>query len=177
MSGPRLTGGHARGRPVASVVPNGVRPTTSRVREAVFSILGQDLAGLRVLDAYGGTGVLGFEAWSRGADVVIVEKVPSNARPITEAAGKLGAAVVVRTGDVLKVAPTIGRFDGILVDPPYALDPAPILAVLAPLAGRWLVLEADGRKAVPPTVAGMVADAPRRYGDSALWVFRRDPAP
>lgn len=178
MTAPRLTGGTARGRPVGSRVPEGVRPTSARVREALFSILGQDLTGIRVLDAFGGTGLLGLEAWSRGAEVAIVEKVAEHARAIAEAARALGArGVTVKAGDVLRVAPGLGRFDGVLVDPPYALDPGPILEVLAPLADGWLVLEADARTIVPAEVGGLRADAPRRYGDTTLRVYRRAEAP
>ncbi|MCE7957512.1 MAG: 16S rRNA (guanine(966)-N(2))-methyltransferase RsmD, partial [Acidobacteria bacterium ACB2] len=70
----RITGGHLRGR-VLEGVPAGVRPTASRVREALFSMVGQDLRGWSVLDAFGGTGLLALEAVSRGAaPVVVVER-------------------------------------------------------------------------------------------------------
>ena len=68
----RITGGSLRGRVVPGKVRPGVRPTSSRVREALFSMVGQDLEGVRVLDAFGGSGLLSFEAYSRGAIVTTV---------------------------------------------------------------------------------------------------------
>jgi 16S rRNA (guanine(966)-N(2))-methyltransferase RsmD len=167
----KVTGGSARGRVVAARVPDGVRPTSSRVREALFSILGQDLHGVRVLDAFGGRGLLGFEAWSRGADVVIVEQDPRRAMLIRKSARALGCPGPVVTGDALRVAGGLGPFDGITVDPPYALDPAPILERLGPLAGAWLALESDARTPVPTSIAHLRTSGPRVYGDTALWVF------
>ena len=71
----RLTGGRHGGRVIATHAPSGVRPTAGKVRQALFNMIGQDLSGWTVLDAFGGTGLLGFEAWSRGAErVTICEK-------------------------------------------------------------------------------------------------------
>lgn len=169
---PRITGGAARGRPLSRPVPDGVRPTASRVREALFSLVGHDLAGVRVLDAFGGTGLLGFEAWSRGADVTIVERDPATARAIAANAEALGAPIDLRRGDVLALASELPPFDGLLVDPPYREDPARILAILAPLAQDWLVLESDARVAAP-AAPGLAEDRRRTYGGSALTVYRR----
>ena len=172
MSRPRLTGGRARGRSLAHAVREGVRPTSSRVREALFSIVGQDLQGARILDAFGGTGLLGLEAWSRGAAVVVVERDPRTAREISANAEALGATVEVRIGDVLAVAPELGRFDGILVDPPYRDLPGPIVERLASSVDDWLVLEAEERTEAP--IVGSLEREPRRsYGGTALWVYRR----
>ncbi|MEQ1571897.1 MAG: RsmD family RNA methyltransferase, partial [Myxococcota bacterium] len=149
----------------------GVRPTAARVREALFSMVGQDLEGARVLDAFGGTGLLGFEAWSRGARVVIVERDPRAARQIRANADALGAEVELHVGDVRVEVANLGRFTGVLVDPPYADDPAPIVARLAPAADGWLVLETDDRT---PSPAGspLVLDRRRSYGSTALSVYR-----
>jgi 16S rRNA (guanine(966)-N(2))-methyltransferase RsmD len=142
------------------------------VREALFSLVGQDLSGQRVLDAFGGTGLLGLEAWSRGARVVVVEQDLAAARAIALNAASLGADLDVRTGDVLALASELGQFDGILVDPPYRLDPGPILYLLAPLARDWLVLEtaADARV---PGAPPLEIDRTRTYGGTALTVYRR----
>ena len=86
-------------------------------------MVGQDLAGTRVLDAYGGTGLLGLEAWSRGAEVVVVERDPRTASAIRANAERLGADVDVRTGDVLALLPSLGRFDGVLADRRTASTP------------------------------------------------------
>lgn len=172
----RLTGGHARGRVLREPVAEGVRPTSDRVREALFSIIGQDLTNLRVLDAYGGTGLLALEAWSRGAQVVVIEKDRRAMQGIERRFAEVGAALPDAErilGDVLKVAPTLGPIDGILVDPPYADDVGPILATLAPLAREWLVLEADEATQAPDAIGDLALDRVRKYGRTALWVYRR----
>lgn len=172
---PRITGGRARGRALTGPVSPGVRPTSARVREALFSLVGHDLAGRSVLDAFGGTGLMGLEAWSRGADVVIVERDRRAARAIRENVGALGASVDVRQGDVLQLAPSLGPFDGVIADPPYAQPTRAVLDALAPLVRGWLVLETD---ATTPEeqVDGLILDRRRVYGGSALTVYRARPA-
>ena len=111
-----------------------IRPTGDRVREALFDILGFAVQGSRVLDAYAGTGALGFEALSRGAATVLfVETDPDAARAIRESAVRLGVGDRCRsvTGSVLDVlrepAPP-DPFDLVLADPPYPLaDIEPLL--------------------------------------------------
>jgi 16S rRNA (guanine966-N2)-methyltransferase len=172
----RLTGGHARGRVVTELVPDGVRPTSARVREALFSVLGQELTGLTVLDAFAGTGLMALEAWSRGAQVTAVERSPAVFRRLEGHLRALGADVHAVRGDVLSDLPAGDGFDGVFADPPYADAVAPILAALAPRARQWLVVEQGARATLPLRVHGMVCDRPRRYGDTALWVYRRSDA-
>lgn len=162
----------ARGRALAQPVPAGVRPTAARVREALFSIVGQDLAGVTVLDAFGGTGLLGLEAWSRGAEVTLVERDPRAADGIRANAAALGAGVRVVVGDATVVAPGLGRFGLVLVDPPYAADAAPILACLAPAVDGALVLEHDAA-VPPPELAGLRRERTRTYGGTSLTIWRR----
>lgn len=171
--GLRLTGGRARGRVLRQPVGEGVRPTSSRVREALFSMVGQDLDGLRVLDAFGGAGLLGLEAWSRGAEVVVTELRPATARDLRRRGEEIGADWTVHTGDCLALAPQHGPFDGVLADPPYAASPGPILEVLGPLARAWLVYEADSTATPPPTAGPLALDRVRSFGGTALWVYRR----
>lgn len=149
-----------------------VRPTSARVREALFSVLGQDLSGLRVLDAFSGSGMLGLEAASRGATVVAVERDPAVARAIVRAAAELKLAVSVVVGDVLAVAPTLGLFDGVIADPPYAQAGPEILAVLSSVAKSWLVFETASNTTLPSVSGAMVRDRPRPFGDTTLHVFR-----
>lgn len=167
----RITGGQARGRVVRQPVLEGVRPTSSRVREALFSMVGQDLTGLRVLDAFGGSGLLALEAWSRGADVVVVERRPQVAKAIRETAAGLGARLDVRVGDVMVVAPALGTFDGMLCDPPYAQDAAEVLTRLAPQVSGWLVYESDAGASLPELAPPLTLDRVRRFGGTALWVY------
>jgi len=168
----RITGGTLRGRTVPGKPRPATRPTASRVREALFSIVGQDLSGVTVLDAYGGTGLLSFEAASRGADLAwILEKDGAAVRQIRQAAETLGLAdrVVVRRGSAPKDLPP-GRYGLILLDPPYALDPTEVLRAVTPLATDLVILEhASSREA--PIVEGLEGKT-RRYGDTALTVYR-----
>ena len=173
MTSLRLTGGRARGRVVTDRVPAGVRPTSARVREALFSVVGQDLADVSVLDAFAGTGLMGLEAWSRGARVTACERDPAVFQRLQGHLRALGADIDALRGDVLCDLPAGLVFDGIFADPPYADPVGPLLAALAPRARRWLVVEQDARAALPMRLDGMVCDRPRRYGETALWVYRR----
>lgn len=168
----RITGGRARGRHLVESVGADVRPTSSRVREALFSLVGHDLSGTCVLDAYGGSGLLGLEAWSRGAEVTIVESEPSTVEKIRANAADLGASVEIRTGRVELLAPTLGRFDGVLADPPYRFDPIPVVGALTAVCDGWLVLETDERTDAPDPPPGWALDRRRTYGGSALVVYR-----
>lgn len=172
MARPRISGGRARGRVLPAEVPPSARPTSSRVREALFSLVGHDLEGLTVLDAFGGSGLLALEAWSRGAQVTVVERDRAALRRILENVRALGAEVRVVAGDVLRLASTLGAFDGVLVDPPYAMSPGPVVAALAPLARSWLVLETDA-DTDPPDIEVLPLDRRRVYGGTALAVYRR----
>src|SRR5258708_6381374 len=128
----RIIAGIAKGMTLA--VPKGAdtRPTSDRVREAIFSSLGERVIGADVLDLYAGTGALGFEAGSRGAQsVTFVEKVRSCLDVIEKNLASLqknrGVACKfeLRRGDVFAVMKRLNRqFSLIFVDPPYADDPA-----------------------------------------------------
>ncbi|TAM86572.1 16S rRNA (guanine(966)-N(2))-methyltransferase RsmD [bacterium] len=122
----RLTGGTLGGRRIAGPKSRGVRPTPGRVKEALFSMLGSRTAGARVLDLYAGTGAVGFEALSRGAqEVVFVEGQPRVAQRIAALAAQLGIgrdrARVVNTRVERALERLDGRFDIVFADPPYAL--------------------------------------------------------
>ena len=116
----------------------GLRPTPDRVRETLFNWLGQDLTGRRCLDLFAGSGALGFEAASRGADeVVMVENNRAVFRALQENSGKLACAnIVLRCEDGLGFARRQEgkRYDVIFLDPPFQSDYLP--KVLPLLAGR-----------------------------------------
>ena len=168
----RITGGLARGRIVRTPVPDGVRPTSERVREALFSMLGQDLAGQRVLDAFGGAGMVGLECWSRGAAVTVIERDRAALRAIRLRGEEVGAAWSLLAGEALRRAPELGPFDGVFVDPPYAMDPVAALGVLGPLARRWLVVEARSDRELGPIPGAPPFDRRRDYGRTSLWLYR-----
>ncbi|MFM2052479.1 MAG: rRNA ((966)-N(2))-methyltransferase RsmD [Pseudomonadota bacterium] len=146
----RLIGGRWKRTRLPVADHPGLRPTPDRVRETLFNWLGQDLAGWRVLDAFAGTGALGFEAASRGAAAVtMVEAEPRLAAALQAIRQRLDAAAVqVRGADALawmRGAPR-AAFDLVLLDPPFGADlfDAAVRAARPLLSpGGWLYLEAD----------------------------------
>lgn len=175
----RITGGELRGRLIQGV-PEGVRPTAGRVREALFSMVGQALQGWSALDAFGGTGLLAFEAASRGAaPVTVVELRRPVARQIAARAEALGLQpprLVVEVGDAAKVLGA-GTWDLVLLDPPYAEDPAVWVARGAAATRRVLVMEHRAGADLPAQVGPLVLDRIRTYGDSALALYRAGALP
>jgi len=160
----RIIGGTLRRSRLPVSNRPGLRPTPDRVRETLFNWLGPDLAGWRVLDAFAGSGALGFEAASRGAaEVLLLERDPALAASLQASRERLKAgAVQVLRADALawmaRCAPQ--RFELVLLDPPFdaGLEQA-ALAAAAPLVapGGWLYLESR---------APLTAPAPR---DLAPW--------
>jgi 16S rRNA (guanine966-N2)-methyltransferase len=164
------------------------RPTSDRVREALFSMLASDglLGGgdgedARVLDLYAGTGALAFEALSRGASqAVLVEHGRDAIGVIRKNARALGAdkQVLLFETKVERALPKIdGSFGVVFLDPPYAdVRAAGFSAILGAAAalvvpGGALVLEHASTDA-PPDIAGLALDRSRRYGDTAVTLYR-----
>ncbi|MBV8541767.1 MAG: 16S rRNA (guanine(966)-N(2))-methyltransferase RsmD [Pseudonocardiales bacterium] len=181
----RIVAGTAGGRRLA-VPPRGTRPTSDRVREAVFSALQarRDLEGARVLDLYAGSGALGLEALSRGAAYVRFVEADRRAAAVlhrnVEAlglGGPDGAAAHVSTAEVsvlLRGEPGV-PYDVVLADPPYALEDAALDGVLSALAGGWLapaallVVERSVTARAPAWPVGVSALTHRRYGDTVVY--------
>ncbi len=179
----RIIGGAAGGRRL--VTPRGVatRPTSDRVREALFSAVEAwcgSLDGLRFLDLYAGSGAVGLEAWSRGAGVVtLVEQDRKTAALIARNAETLGAARanVVATSVVtaLRKSPS-APYDIAFLDPPYPLSDADVTAALSALVdGEWLVpgaLVVVERSVRGPDLVwpeGLAAERAKKYGETMLW--------
>ena len=168
----RITGGAMRGRILVGKVGSGVRPTTSRVREALFSMVGQDLSGWTVLDAFGGSGLLGFEALSRGADsVTVCERHRGHARQIKASAAALKVSIDLRVSDASAVMAG-GAWDLVLLDPPYDQDPLEWAQRAAAATRSVLVVEHRPGVEWPEQLGHLVCDTVRRHGDSALAIFR-----
>ena len=179
----RLTGGTDRGRKLRAPRGSGTRPTASRVREAIFNILGP-APDAPVLDLYAGTGALGIEALSRGAaKAVFIERdaraLAALGRNLKEM-GLAGRAVIVGAkvaAGIARLADTTDRFAWVFIDPPYASNEAEqTLAALASCAllapGAVIVVEHDKRN-VPPDQAGELYLADRRfYGDTGVSFYR-----
>ncbi len=178
----RITGGSLRSRRLVAPKGDLTRPTTDRVREALFSALtarGALPAGARVLDLYAGTGALSFDALSRGAaTAVLVDKDRAAAAAIRENAAQLGVASQMQLlqAPVDKALATLARakapeFDLVFVDPPYARVTSPELPLELAICLAWLtadgvlVLE-HGKRDPPPLVPGMSWDETRAYGDT-----------
>lgn len=136
MSKIRITGGEWRSRMIHVADAPGLRPTPDRVRETLFNWLGQDLAGLTVLDAFAGSGILGFEAASRGAQkVVLLERERKAFLALIKNAATFDCPrIEPMCCDALKFVPAAG-FDLLFLDPPYRQDWLKLMAPrLAPLA-------------------------------------------
>jgi 16S rRNA (guanine966-N2)-methyltransferase len=157
-----------------------VRPTPGRVKEALFSILGERIVGAKVLDLFAGTGAIGFEALSRGAaHVTFVEShavVAASLRDTAEELGLLERVRILRT-DAQRVASRIsGRFDFVYADPPYALAP-PVamfeaLRVVGAIHGETMMVY-EHRSAVPSiSFSGLMTEREACYGEVTLQFLR-----
>lgn len=172
--------GAAGGRRLA-VPPKGTRPTSDRVREALFNALeaAMDLDGARVLDLYAGSGALGLEALSRGAArATLVESDRAAVAVLRRNASAVdlpGADVRHTRVDRLLATPPDAPYDLVLADPPYALDQGELTACLTALVGGgWtapgatVVVERAGRSPAPDWPAPLTPGRTRRYGDTEL---------
>lgn len=147
----RIIGGQWKRSPLPVPVAAGLRPTPSRVRETLFNWLGHDLSGWRVLDAFAGSGALGFEAASRGAqEVWLLEREPALAKSLKATLAKLSATQVqVAQADALSWMRQVVRqaaFDLVFIDPPFEDDlfwPALQAALECVPVSGWIYLEAS----------------------------------
>ena len=180
----RITAGRLRGRPLATPKDDRIRPTTDRVREALFNILEHGiedftLSGAQVLDLFAGTGALGIEALSRGADhCVFVEQDPTARALIQTNIEKLalgGVTTLFRRSALDLGRPARGRtFNLVFADPPYARGLGE-QAIQAAIDGGWLapgaviVLEESAKADItwPP---GITEIDRRRYGQTQIAI-------
>jgi 16S rRNA (guanine966-N2)-methyltransferase len=179
----RIVAGAAGGRRLVVPKGDGTRPTSERVREALFSALEARgaVGGSRVLDLYAGSGALGLEAASRGAaSVVLVESaraaVQAARRNVAELA-LTGVSVVLSSVERYLATRPVAPLDLVLLDPPYPLREPELAAVLAPLAGPdWLragavvVVERSTRSPEPTWPQGLARSSVRRYGETTVWI-------
>jgi 16S rRNA (guanine966-N2)-methyltransferase len=171
----RIVAGSRKGARIFAPKGRETRPTSDRIREAAFSIIGS-VVGARVLDLFAGSGALGLEALSRGAaSAVFVESDRDAVRAIERNLEKLqltGARIV--RSDVLRyLAIAEERYDLVLVDPPYEV----VESLRMPFAVHLPRVLADGGLLVLETAAGVELDLPlglrttRRHGSTQLTVF------
>lgn len=183
----RIVAGTAGGRTL-EVPRRGTRPTSERVREALFSRLEHlDVVdGVRVLDLYAGSGALGLEAASRGAvHVTLVESGRDAAAVCRRNVTTLGLGAVVtvsaETAERFVQRGVVAPWGLVLVDPPYDLDDDDLAAVLAGLAlpgalddGAVLAVERSTRAAEPRWPDGIVRFDRRAYGETVVWFAEPD---
>lgn len=180
----RIIAGFAGSLPLA-VPPVGTRPTSDRVREAIFSALdARDvLQGARVVDLYAGSGALGLEAASRGAArVVLVDRNAAVARRNAATIARRGptSLELVVAGRTVRsfLASALEEWDVAFLDPPYDLEENALehdLEQLAPRLspGAVVVAERSTRSAEPRWPQGVRLDRRTAYGDTALWWAER----
>ncbi len=177
--GVRVRAGALRGRVLA--VPDGVRPTEGRVREAFFDILGPGVAGCRFLDLFAGSGAVGIEAVSRGAAAVVqVDLSPAVLWGLKATYRDLGLAPIEahRLELPRQLSDLAAReaepFDWIFADPPYDFaDYEGLLAGLPVLMapGGAVVIEHEARRPLVAVAGGLTRFDERRYGDCALSFY------
>jgi 16S rRNA (guanine966-N2)-methyltransferase len=171
----RVVAGSFKGRRLQAPRGARTRPTSDRVREAVFSLLG-DVGGARALDLYAGSGALGIEALSRGAaSVTFVERDARAAAALRRNLETVGAEAEVRRQDAIRfLASASGTYDLVFVDPPY--DSA--VRVAGPLSERLpavltqearIVTESDKRT---PLELTLPLELERVYGDTRVAIHR-----
>jgi 16S rRNA (guanine(966)-N(2))-methyltransferase RsmD len=168
--------GEFGGRRLQAPRGRATRPTADRVREALFSMLG-DVGGARVLDLYAGSGALGIEALSRGAaSVVFVDSEPRAAEAIRRNLDSLGARGEVRRQDALRfLAAARGPFELVFCDPPYDSEPSPAAALAERLPAvtsqhARIVTESDKRR---PLELPFPLLRERTYGDTRIAIHGR----
>ncbi len=182
----RVIAGDVKGRtlrgPKASKEgPSHIRPTSDKIRGALFNMIGDEIVGARVLDLYAGTGALAIEALSRGAESAELVECDREALQLIAANlehTRLAARATVNKQQVERALPVLTeRYDLVLADPPYADDG--LISLLNEIAERNLVrqqglvaIEHSSRVALPDSVQNLHALKHRRHGDTTISLYR-----
>ncbi len=182
----RIIAGRFKGLRLPSPRQRGVRPTTDRVREALFSTIGSAVEGSSVLDLFAGTGAFGFEALSRGAaSVVFVDDDRQVTHTLIETCDALQVVDQVRILSVAadqavgQLADSEERFSIVFLDPPYGSEWVPKVVcnpVFADLFARvgLLIIEREDKAPELTIPAGFSQEFGRKYGDTRVEIFRYD---
>lgn len=181
----RIIAGAAGGMPLTGVPGSLTRPTTDRVKEALFSRLDafDVISGARVLDLYAGSGALGVESASRGAQTVDLVESDAKASGVCQRNADLINGIVGRKAVTVhrsRVEPFLDRvpeaaaWELVFLDPPYPLDEVTLAAVLEKLSahlapGAVVVVERSSRSPEPEWPGGMARFAEKKYGETRLW--------
>ncbi len=181
----RIIAGRLKGRRLRSPTWKGLRPTSDRLRETLFDVLGDLVTGARVLDGFAGTGAVGIEAVSRGAsEVVFIDRDPRAAALIAEnlrhCGVSEGCAIIRADLGRMSRAADLRQFNLIVLDPPYTDTDLelPLIRASGWLApGGRLVLEHARRRASPPRAGRLTRCRVVRAGDSALSFYEQGSEP
>lgn len=178
----RIIGGRLGGRRLASFKADHIRPTTDRVKESLFNIIGQTLEGFRVLDLFSGTGNLAIEALSRGASYVeAVEKHPRSLSIIHKNLSELEISKSIRVvkGDVFSYLKKYrgDAFDLVLVDPPFTEQLADSVMEEIARSGVWqrstlVVIESAAKEKLLDQYLELLCVDRRDFGDKMLSIFQ-----
>lgn len=180
----RVTGGRLRGRPLTPLKGVRIRPTADKVKEAIFSLIGQDLEEVKALDLFAGTGSLGIEALSRGARwVLFVDHSPASVRLIRDNLALCGCD---RLGEVIRrdlsqglpkrCELLQGEIDLVFMDPPYGQGHIPPL-LGALVSGRilkeqsFVVVESAKNEQLPESCGPLALVKARTYGDTKVSIY------
>jgi len=183
----RVIAGKAKGRPLKAVPGQSTRPTTDKVKEAIFSMIGPFFDGGLVLDLFAGTGGLGIEAWSRGADKVISidkEKISIDIiRSNVQAAGAQADFEIYRN-DSARALKVLHKkqlaFDIIFLDPPYRMnDMDQWLHTMQELnliaTHAVIVIEHDSKVQYDEVIGNLKQQRHSQYGEAAVTIYRHQP--
>lgn len=186
MSRVRVITGSAKGRPLKALKDRSVRPTSDRVKESLFNIIGSRVVDADFLDLFAGSGSVGIEALSRGArSCVFVELQTAHLRVVAEnlqTTGLRDRAELIRR-DARAALKDLGnrgrRFDLIFVDPPYGQELVPqSLALIDDCGvlaeGGWVICEHHGKDQVPDAAGGLHRFREVVFGETVLSIYRAE---
>jgi 16S rRNA (guanine966-N2)-methyltransferase len=178
----RIIGGRLGGRRLTSFKADHIRPTTDRVKESLFNIIGQNLEGQRVLDLFSGTGNLAIESFSRGAVFVeAVEKHPKSLAIIRKNLDELELSKSIRVikSDVFAYLKKYRgeAYDLVLVDPPFTESLADSVMEEISRSGVWqmgtlIVIESSAKEKIGDAYLELVCIDRRDFGDKILSIFQ-----
>lgn len=176
----RIVGGTLGGRVLRAPAGHATRPTSEKVREAIFNIL-PDVEGARVLDLFAGSGALGIEALSRGAvHATFVDSGKPALEVLRRNLADLGladrATIIAQEAVAAARRAPAEPYAFVFVDPPYASDLASRAVLALPAealsSDAWIVIEHDRKHAPPDALGSLLRTDQRRYGDTHVSFFR-----
>ena len=178
----RVSGGKGRGRKLRVPAGARVRPTSDKVKQALFNMLGDQVTGAMFLDLYAGAGGIGIEALSRGAGrVVFVDTSRESANCIRRNLDDMGlaeGAQVIQADVQAFLSNHGGPYDIVFLDPPYAMDLGPLLEQIGDagiVKADTLVIAEHFKKQPSPERAGrLILDRKKQYGDTVLAFYKPD---